>query len=504
MSDTKASAFGTIPALDRASDYLPVLDMSAAAGSNSRNKLITANTLFSSIGTISFRDTSAAFDVTLAFTSAIPLDAGRTVTVDVGNASRALTLYGDFVVPAGGGTAVLAGADNILTGANEVHNAAGFVARPSILQDGVALKGRAGGTFSYTAAITTAALTASRAFTIPAVSADDTFALLGIANAFTGANTFTNAAGIVTRAAATQDGVALVGRAGGTSSYIATITTAALTGNRTLTIPAVSGDDTFALLGVAQTFTAAQTITPATTATIGLTVNGRAVIAADGTGLDLRFGTGMYLGNINGNRISFSNSSAAQKSLIWSDGSYWIVDNAASIGWRNGATTLYSDANNELDLRSGTNAQTFRAYGTYTDASNYVRLSLSASSTAVAITAETAGTGADDVSLSINSAGAGSITFNVGAIQPLFLGSDGFNATIAFFGATPIMQPTRPGQLTDNSGGTSGGNTIAALTDTGGLADIAPVKDAVATLAAKLNAIEAMLSEAAGGLGLCS
>lgn len=214
---------------------------------------------FTGLTSAGFRDTSADFDVSLVFTSAIPLDAGRTVTVDVGNANRALTLYGDFVVPSGGGTAVLLGADNIFTGANEVHNAAGFVARPSILQDGVALKGRAGGTFSYTAAITTAELTASRAFTIPAVSADDTFALLGIANAFTGANTFTNAAGIVTRAAATQDGVALVGRAGGTSSYIATITTAALTASRTFTIPAVTGNDTFALLGVAQTFTAAQT-----------------------------------------------------------------------------------------------------------------------------------------------------------------------------------------------------------------------------------------------------
>jgi len=42
-------------------------------------------------------------------------------------------------------------------------------------------------------------------------------------------------------AAATQDGVVIQGRAGGTSSYVSTITPAALSGNRTITLPDVSG-----------------------------------------------------------------------------------------------------------------------------------------------------------------------------------------------------------------------------------------------------------------------
>jgi hypothetical protein len=48
---------------------------------------------------------------------------------------------------------------------------------------------------------------------------------------------------------------------------------------------------------------------------------------------------------------------------------------------------------NLLEQRSGTSAQNFTVYGTYTDASNYERLSLSANATASYITAEEAGTG---------------------------------------------------------------------------------------------------------------
>lgn len=65
------------------------------------------------------------------------------------------------------------------------------------------------------------------------------------------------------------------------------------------------------------------------------------------------------------------------------------------------------DAADVLALRRSTNAQTMRVYGTYTDASNYVRASLGATSTSVTLSAETAGTGADDVSISLNPAGTG-------------------------------------------------------------------------------------------------
>lgn len=52
---------------------------------------------------------------------------------------------------------------------------------------------------------------------------------------------------VLARAAATQDGIQLQGRAGGTSSYEVTLTPAALSGDRTLTLPDASG--TIALVG---------------------------------------------------------------------------------------------------------------------------------------------------------------------------------------------------------------------------------------------------------------
>jgi hypothetical protein len=56
-------------------------------------------------------------------------------------------------------------------------------------------------------------------------------------NAFTGANTFTNTSGQTILNAATQDGIVLKGRAGGTSSYTATLQPTTLTTSRVLTLP---------------------------------------------------------------------------------------------------------------------------------------------------------------------------------------------------------------------------------------------------------------------------
>lgn len=56
-------------------------------------------------------------------------------------------------------------------------------------------------------------------------------------------------------------------------------------------------------------------------------------------------------------------------------------------------TNLYRDAANMLALRTGTNAQTFRIYNTYTDGSNFERLGIGWSSNVLKIDAEKAGTG---------------------------------------------------------------------------------------------------------------
>lgn len=67
-------------------------------------------------------------------------------------------------------------------------------------------------------------------------------------------------------------------------------------------------------------------------------------------------------------------------------------------------TVLERDAANTLALRNGTNAQTLRVYGTFTDASNHRRINLSMSTAGVAVLrAEGAGTGASGNVLHISS-----------------------------------------------------------------------------------------------------
>lgn len=64
------------------------------------------------------------------------------------------------------------------------------------------------------------------------------------ANTFTAAQTFRAANAVRSEAASTQDAIVIAGRAGGTSSFAATITPAALSANRTVTLPDGGGNYT--------------------------------------------------------------------------------------------------------------------------------------------------------------------------------------------------------------------------------------------------------------------
>jgi hypothetical protein len=72
-------------------------------------------------------------------------------------------------------------------------------------------------------------------------AAPSSSATVGFAAAFTGANTFYNATGQTFAQSSTNDGIVLQGRAGGSSSYRVTFTTATLTASRTLTLPDATG-----------------------------------------------------------------------------------------------------------------------------------------------------------------------------------------------------------------------------------------------------------------------
>jgi hypothetical protein len=110
---------------------------------------------------------------------------------------------------------------------------------------------------------------------------------------------------------------------------------------------------------------------------------------------------GTFYGTNTNNSIAVSNSFTYTSSgtTLFAVGSSWLgVTNNQAIGW--GAnpgsaidTSLYRDAADILAQRRSTNAQAFRVYNTYTDASNYERLGITWASNVCTIGLAQAGTG---------------------------------------------------------------------------------------------------------------
>ena len=142
------------------------------------------------------------------------------------------------------------------------------------------------------------------------------------------------------------------------------------------------------------------------------------------------------------------------------------LGSGAAFGWCSGTIrttsadlTLYRDAANTLAQRNGTNAQTLRVYGTFTDASNHVRAALSSTSTAVTLAAETAGTGADNIPINLTAAGTGTVKVNSVAEVAV-------SSTVAGLPATPVVgMLTRVTDATSPTVGSivAGGGAAAAL-----------------------------------------
>jgi len=93
--------------------------------------------------------------------------------------------------------------------------------------------------------------------------------------------------------------------------------------------------------------------------------------------------------------------------------------NSLSMGWVASGTqsfsapdtAFYRDEAYAIAQRTGTNAQKFRVYGTWTDASNYERGALNMGSDYVELAAETAGTGDDNLDVRLTPAGTGNVRF---------------------------------------------------------------------------------------------
>jgi hypothetical protein len=180
-------------------------------------------------------------------------DAGNQITADIKTGSVGNTLLTNSSITVNG-TAIALGASGTVT-ANTTN----------ALTIGTGLSGTSfNGSGAVTIAIdsTVATLTGSQTLTNKTIAlgsntvsgtkaqfdtavTDDNFAYVGTANAFTGANTFTNATGQIYRQAATQDGVLIRGRAGGTSSYTVELIPGTLTASRIVTFPDAAGTVAF-------------------------------------------------------------------------------------------------------------------------------------------------------------------------------------------------------------------------------------------------------------------
>ena len=125
------------------------------------------------------------------------------------------------------------------------------------------------------------------------------------------------------------------------------------------------------------------------------------------TGLSISTGGSYYslVISVGGSGIaSFASESSGGGMTLWGALSFSVAN---TLGW-GPDTFLRRDDADILALRSGTNANSWRVYQTYADASNYERLTLKGSvGNYVELAAETAGTGADNLDLKLTPAGTG-------------------------------------------------------------------------------------------------
>ena len=186
----------------------------------------------------------------------------------------------------------------------------------------------------------------------------------------------------------------------------------------------------------------------------------------NGTGLGVNAPSG-FTGNLLDLQVDGTSKLSINNSKIAGTGGYYVTLQGFGQSWLyqlnlgsrlglgpvfNSDTFLQRDGSSGIIAQlNGTNAQTFRCYGTYTDASNYVRAALSSTSTDVTLAAETAGTGADDIPLNLTAAGTGTVKVN--SVAEIAVSS-----TVAGLPATPAVGMIT--RVTDGDSGLTFGNTV--------------------------------------------
>ena len=157
-------------------------------------------------------------------------------------------------------------------------------------------------------------------------------------------------------------------------------------------------------------------------------------------GISLQGGSGSGGGTPSGSttQIQYNNAGAfAGASGLTTNGTNLTLGSASQLLWSTDLILVRDDAN-KLALRNGTAAQTFNVYETFTNASNYSRLSLSyTASNDYGITADKAGTGTFR-SLTITTYGNATATFESEVLKLPNNGRFAFSGTSSSRGAVDV------------------------------------------------------------------
>jgi len=141
---------------------------------------------------------------------------------------------------------------------------------------------------------------------------------------------------------------------------------------------------------------------------LDLQVNGTTTMRVSGLNIAAKLTTGTGSELELGNNCGITNVASGRNVYLRPGplGGAHVVGNTP-FGWGSSTNTtatsmslqLWNPAEHTLEQRNGTNAQTFRLYNTYTDASNYERTSITRDSSGLVIDAQKGGTGADPTNL---------------------------------------------------------------------------------------------------------
>ena len=171
--------------------------------------------------------------------------ANVTGTVAVANGGTGQTSYTDGQLLIGNSTGNTLAKSTLTAGSGiSITNGSGTITIAATGGGGSGTVTSVSGTGTVNGLTLTGTVTSSGSLTLGGTLDLSSPPAIGGTSANTGAFTSitsTSASGILTRAASTQDGVEVIGRAGGTSSYKVTLTPTTLSASRTLTLPDASG-----------------------------------------------------------------------------------------------------------------------------------------------------------------------------------------------------------------------------------------------------------------------